>query len=48
MRGTEYMGEGGGMGGVGWGGGGQELVTKKFFLTFGRRLLVSKVFDHQH
>ena len=40
-RGAEWEG----LDGVG---GGRELVTKKFFLTFGRRLLVSKEFDQQH
>ena len=48
MRGTEYMGEGAGWEGFDGVGGGRELVTRKFFLNFGRRLLVSKVFDQHH
>ena len=42
-EGDGIYGEGGG---IGWGG--RELVTKKFSPAFGRRLLVSKVFDQQH
>ena len=46
--GRNIWGRGAGWEGLDGVGGGRELVTKKFFLTFGRRLLVSKEFDQQH